>query len=286
MDYLRDIYGAKMVLPTDEDIQGAFQTYLADLERRQAKHQLLDGESATIVNDRVQVSGIGAVMAINEILTRMIVEKNPSREIFLEESYALVSLYGQSLPDGLVFKICHQPLKNVPRSAIESDRQFWNSECRALIGDTVQKRTSVPELCSWCERMFMNPAASHFGGDPLYAKDPQAPQYYSQCRSAIARYYDWWSKKSEKSEAASLKDEADLAHRQAYALSPFNPTTVWRYAEFLLANQRTNDARAVVQTTLNLNPDSRMAIDSDPLRNALKQLRAFAAQVGIPGYKN
>jgi hypothetical protein len=92
IDYLRDIYGTKIHVPTAEELQKAFQEYLDDAAERLKKNQIMEGESVEVVNDRVQVSGVTAVMVINEKLANVIIEKNPTFEIYLEESYPLESL--------------------------------------------------------------------------------------------------------------------------------------------------------------------------------------------------
>jgi hypothetical protein len=279
LEYLRDMYGTNIYIPTLEDSQQVFQEYVNDAQKRLEKKQLKEDESVQIVEDRVQVSGVVAVMAINELLARVIIDRNPTREVFLEESYALETLYGQSLPHGLIFKVNRQPLKELPRPTMEADRRFWKDECRALIGDVVQEHTSVPEICAWSQRVYLSPGKAGFDGDLLYVKDAQAPQYFSQCRSAIAAYYDWWSRKSAKSESVELNKEADFAHRQAIALSPFNPAVVFRYAEFLLSNQRTNDAKVLIQTMLKIDPAKHMEIDSEKLKTSLKKLKAKAREL-------
>src|SRR5437667_7957292 len=77
-----------------------------------------------MVGDRVQVRGVGAVMFINELLCKLIVEKNPGREVYLEESYPLKSFYPQSVPHGFVLKINHQAV-DLSKAAIKADRKFW-----------------------------------------------------------------------------------------------------------------------------------------------------------------
>jgi hypothetical protein len=276
VDYLRDIYGARIHLPAPEELQRAFQQYLDDAQKRMEKHQLYENESVEMVDGRVRVSGVVAVMAINERLTKFIIEKNPSCEIYLEESYPFETLYYQSLPAGLIFKVGHEKMTQLPRRAVEADHKFWTDECKSLIGSSVKEETSVQEICSWTEKVFLDPNAQAFNGDQTYLRDAQAPQYWSQCRNAIAAYYEWWIKNSEKSERESLAKEADYAYRQSVALSPYNPTVVWRYVNFLFQNQRTNDAKALIETTLKLNPGKRMDIDSDQLKDALKKLRVEA----------
>jgi tetratricopeptide (TPR) repeat protein len=285
LDYLRDIYGAKIYVPSLEDSRQAFQEYLDDAQKRFEKNQPKEGESIKMVDGRFQVSGVIAVMMINELLVKVIIDKNPSREIYLEESYALESLYGRSLPHGLIFKVNHQPLEQVPQPVMEADHQFWTDQCRALIGNVVQTGTSVPELCSWSERIILRPESGVFGGNPAYLKDAQAPQYYSQCRSAIAAYYQWWSRKSDKSQTAGLNKEADFAYRQAIALSPYNPTVVWRYVDYLLQNQRTNDAKVLVETTLRIDPEKQMILDSEQLTSAMKKLRAEGRKLSVKSDK-
>ena len=169
----------------------------------------------------------------------------------------------------------------MPQSVVEGDRKFWTGECKSLIGDSIKQRTSVAELCAWTEKVFLDPAAHAFNGDRAYVQDAQAPQYWSQCRSAIAGYYEWWSRNSEKSQSEGLAKEADFAYRQSVGLSPYNPRVVWRYVNFLFQNQHTNDAKVLIETTLKLNPEKQMDIDSDQLKSALKKLRDEAKRLSV-----
>jgi len=56
---------AGFIFPTDDESQTAFQDYLADAQARLKSGKLKPGEDVRIINDRVQVSGQVAVMAIN-----------------------------------------------------------------------------------------------------------------------------------------------------------------------------------------------------------------------------
>ncbi len=279
LDYLRDMYGTNLWIPAIEDSQRAFQDYLFDVQVRTANNRLLEGESVKIVNGRAQVSGLISVMKINETLARMIVENNSSREVYLEESFPMQDLYGQSLPHGLIFQVKHQPLNEIPLLAIETDRKFWTDQCQELLGGPVKQDTSVRNLCSWSELVFLHPESKRFEGNRDYVKDAQAPQYYSQCRSAIAGYYHWWAKKLGGSATELLERESDYAHRQAIALSPFNPVVIVRYTDFLLENRRTNDAKILIQTSLRIGPEKHMEVDSEILKAALEKLRLQSKQL-------
>jgi hypothetical protein len=279
LDYLRDMYGGKIYIPTVDDSQQVFQNYLSDARKRLENHQLKQDENVQIVNGRIQVSGIVGVMAINELLVRFIVEKNPSQEIYVEESYPLESLYAQSVPHGLIFKVNHEKMKLLPQAAVDADHHFWTDECKSLTGDSINEGSSVAELCVWTEKVFLDPTAHAFNGDRVYIQDALAPGYWSQCRSAIAGYYEWWSRNSAESQRTKVAKEADFAYRQSVALSPYNPTVSWRYANFLFQNQRTNEAKVLIETTIKLNPEKRMEIDTDQLNGALRKLHDEAKRL-------
>ena len=86
LEYLRFLYGDRMTLPTPEDSQRAFQDYMSDAQKRLAHDQqfpdepkqVRPGEDIRGTDGRVQVSGQVAVMAINEKLFQMIMDKNPN----------------------------------------------------------------------------------------------------------------------------------------------------------------------------------------------------------------
>lgn len=280
LDYLRELYGTTISVPGLTEAQRAFSEYMADVTIRKQEKQLLEGEDFSIVGGKVEVRGETAVMLINERLVRIIMEMNRDRECYLEESYALKNLYSNSIPHGLIFKLNHQPLPRLSESMIEKDRRFWTEQVRALLGKSVNEITTVTGLCEWTENMHVRSNLAQFTGDRLYLMDKQAPQYFSQCRSAIAVLYQWRTEQN-KPDAAVLLPEIDFAHRQAVALSPYNPVTADRYVDFLLQQQRTNDARALIRTILRLNPEKRMVIDSNPLKKALAKFRTRAKELGI-----
>src|SRR6185436_7044830 len=85
LDYLSFLYGDRIKTLTQEDSQQAFQAYLMDAQKRlqhdqefpNEPKQLRPGEDVRNTDGRVQVSGQVAVMAINEKLFQMLMEKNP-----------------------------------------------------------------------------------------------------------------------------------------------------------------------------------------------------------------
>ena len=117
-------------------------------------------------------------MFINELLCKLIVEKNPGRDVYLEESYPLKSFYPQSVPHGFVLKINRQPV-DLSKAAIKADRKFWADQTRKLVGKVIGDNTTINELCAWSEGILVRSNFSNFAGNKAYLKDRQAPQYFS-----------------------------------------------------------------------------------------------------------
>ncbi len=283
LNYLRDMYGTHIYIPNTNDSADAFNKYFQDARSRLEKNQLMEGEDVKIVDDRVQVSGVGAVMFINELLCKLIVEKNPGREVYLEESYPLKSFYPQSVPHGFVLKINHQPVEHLSKEVIKADRKFWADQTRKLVGKVIGDNTTINELCVWSEGILVRSNFSNFVGNKAYLKDRQAPQYFSKCRSALASLYQWRSTgAADKAESSMLSREADHAHQEAVTLSPFNPEVAWRYTDYLISGGRTNEARVLIQTIIRIQPERWMELDSEYLKSSWDRLRRKAKDLGIP----
>src|SRR6185503_8037157 len=103
----------EMITASNEDSQRCFQEYLGDAQRRldhdrrypNEPKQIKPGEDVRIIDNRVQVSGQVAVMAINALLTRVIFDANPDHEFFVEESFPLEWMYPYLSPFGIIMKI-------------------------------------------------------------------------------------------------------------------------------------------------------------------------------------
>jgi hypothetical protein len=91
----------------------------------------------------------------------------------------------------------------------------------------------------------------------------------SKLRTSIAGIYAWRLSTNSptlyqpKTDAArqALMQQADLAFRQAFALCPYSPEAVFRYVNFLLELHRTEDARLVAQTAVQVQPSKMLFKD-------------------------
>jgi hypothetical protein len=256
--YLREMYGARLSIPTSEDSQRAFSEYMADAQRRLQEGKLKPGEDVKTVDNRVQVSGQVAVMAINALLARQIFEKNSERLFFIEESFPLDWMYPHLSPHGLIMQIHRQPLPAIPVETVEKDRAYWGERVRQILGDWLQPGTPVKEVCDFIERIHLQQDLAGFAGDPAYLRSDYAAKFYSKLRSVIGGVYAWRAKEAkEPAERERMTQAADYAYRQALALCPTCREGVLRYVELLSRSDRSEDALLVAQTAVNLEPQSR-----------------------------
>lgn len=283
LDYLRDIYGGSLVLPGAEEMQAAFSEYTQDASKRMQSGKLSDGEEVRkSADNRLHISGVVAVMRMNEILVRGIIDKNPDRKFFLEESYVLASLYPLSTPHGLIFQVHHSKVESLPEETIETDRRFWANKTKSLVGLTVEPATSVEELCAWADRVRAQGNLAISGGSPGYAKDREAQVCFAKCRCAQASLFEWWSKEARTPEESKRFGAiADRAYREAFVLMPTFPEGAWRYARFLENQGRKADLKILVGTVLKSDPTIPTVASSDVWNGSRKRLQAKAAELGI-----
>lgn len=113
LDYVSFLYGDRVSTLTLDDSQKAFSEYVADAQKRlqhdqqfpDEPKQIRPGEEVRMTDNRVQVSGQVAVMAINEALLRAFMAKNPQVSFALEESFPLKSTYPNAIPLGPLMEL-------------------------------------------------------------------------------------------------------------------------------------------------------------------------------------
>ena len=119
----------EILIATPEDSQRCFSEYLGDAQRRldhdkkfpNEPRQIRPGEDVRVIDNRVQVSGQVAVMAINALLTKVMFDKNPDREFYVEESFPLEWMYPHLTPYGVIMKINRHPLPELSPEIVDRD---------------------------------------------------------------------------------------------------------------------------------------------------------------------
>lgn len=252
--------------PSNEDSQRCFQEYLADAQRRldhdrrfpNEPRQIRPGEDVKIIENRVQVSGQVAVMAINGLLTKIIFDENPDHEFFVEESFPLEWMYPYITPFGIIMKINRQPLPALSEEILASDHEFWSSFSERLIGNWITYDTSVSNVCAFAEKVYYNRDYSQFKGDPKFVRDSDGQKAFSKLRSSIGGVYGWRLQEAFKQgktvEYQRMLKEAEFAFKQAYAFCPYSPEAVFRFVNVLIGIGRTDEAQLIAATSKKLDP--------------------------------
>jgi hypothetical protein len=275
LDYLRSMCGDKIYIPTREDSQKCFQDYMEDVQKRMQNNQLKPGEDIHVDSSgRMQVSGQVAVMEINGLLVKIIFDKNPDREFYIEESFPFDWLYPYLEPHGLIFKINHQPLPGLSDEIVGQDHDYWRSLVRPMIGDWLTDDTPVEQVAVFAKKTFGKQDFTGFTGDPRFIQNAYSHRMFSKLRSSIAGLYAWRLKQAaDASEKERMAREADFAFRQAWALCPDSPEAIFRYVNLLIEQKRVADALLVAETAAQM--PANQGKDGEQIRNLVEQLKKF-----------
>ncbi len=138
-EYIRFLYGERLQLPAQADIDHAFGDYVADATKRldhdeqfpNEPKQIRSREQVKRVDGKVQVGGVDAVMDINERIVQWIVEKNPGRSFAMEESFPMKSTYANAQPLGPIYELRagDSAASSGPDEAVE----YWRSRSTDLL---------------------------------------------------------------------------------------------------------------------------------------------------------
>ncbi|HWN94453.1 MAG TPA: DUF2723 domain-containing protein [Methylomirabilota bacterium] len=281
--------------PTNEDSQRCFSEYMADAQARMAKGQLRPGEDVRVIDNRVQVSGQVAVMAINALLAKVIFEKNPTNEFFVEESFPLEWMYPHLTPFGIIMKINRQQLPELTQDIVDRDHRFWSDFSERLIGNWITYETPIKDITEFAERVYVNKDFKAFKGDPRFVRDEDGQKAFSKLRSSIAGVYAW--RVAQTAQTAMMLEqrppntltaaernllevhqrmfkEADFAFKQAYAFCPYSPEALYRYVQLLAGARRFDEAIMLAKTSIKVDPRNA------GLQNLIGELNRMKSQAG------
>ncbi|HTH46218.1 MAG TPA: DUF2723 domain-containing protein [Candidatus Limnocylindria bacterium] len=244
---------------TLEDLGRSFSEYSADAARRYSQGTLEPGEVVTPLQDgRVSVSGQIAVMAINGLLTKVMFDKNPDHEFYIEESFPLKWMYPHLVPYGIIMKIERQPVADLSAEQIRRDHEFWSQYSSRLIGNWITYETPIRDICAFALRTYQRRELQGFTGDPKFVRDDNAQKSFSKLRNAQGKsVYAWRAQVAANpvQQQIYLK-EAEFALKQAFAFCPYSPETVFNLASLLAATGRHEDAYLVAETCFEFDKDN------------------------------
>jgi beta-lactamase regulating signal transducer with metallopeptidase domain len=279
LDYLQAMYRGKINTPTFADSQKSFEEYTADAQGR-LRHdqhfpnepkQIKPGEDVRESDGKVQVRGQVAVMTINALLAKVVFDRNPSRECYVEESFPLEWMYPHLLPNGLIMKINRQPLLSLSEEVVQQDHGYWSQYLQPMLGDWLNYDTSVAEVAAFVKKVYLQHDLSGFTGDPQFIEDSWAQKAFSKLRSSIGGVYAWRVTNTPGDSDRMIK-EAGFAFRQSYALCPTSPEALFRYINLLLSLKRVDDALLLAEATHQLIPDN------PQVKDLVKNLKNYKPQ--------
>jgi hypothetical protein len=238
IEYMSTLYGERFSALTSEDSQRAFQDYMADAQKRlehdqqfpDEPKQLRPGEDIRMENGQVQVSGQAAVMAINEKLLQILMQKNPDLSFAVQESSPMRGTYGDALPLGPLMELRAQDGQNVfsPERAAQS-LDYWRHTAQQVLSD--------PEAT----------------GSPATLKS------YSHDAVSAANLLA----------AHNFSTEAEQSYRLATQLWPENPEPIAGLAELLTAKGRANEAEQLIESFEKQYPGQRKELDRARARGSI-----------------
>jgi tetratricopeptide (TPR) repeat protein len=229
-EFLTELYGDRLVNVTQEDSDRIFNDYVADARRRlehdqqfpDEPKQVLPGEDIRIAGEKVHVSGQVAVMAINERILAMLMEKNPGMSFALEESFPFKGTYADALPLGPLMEL----------NARDENNTFTAERANQYLDHW---RNSAQQILS----------------DPESAGSSTALKSYSHDTSAAANFLA----------AHNFAGEAEQAYRLATQLWPENPEPIGGLADLLVRIGREDEARNLFQDFIQRYPDQKKEMD-------------------------
>jgi thioredoxin-like negative regulator of GroEL len=261
--------------PSPEDHGMCMAEYFADADRRRQVGQLRSGEEVRLGEDgKLQVSGQVAVMAINALLTKVIFDRNPGHEFYVEESFPLDWMFPHLEPHGIIMKINREPLAEMTEAHARRDHAFWRRYSERLIGDWIDYDTPVSEVCDFAVRVYERRDYTGFTGDRKFIRDDQAQKSFSKLRSSLGGLFTWRAGAARgEEERARMLREAEFALKQAFAFCPYSPEAVYRYTSLLVNLGRVADAERVAETCL------RFDRDNPAIQQLLAQVQAIRGGV-------
>jgi thioredoxin-like negative regulator of GroEL len=257
----REIY-----TPTPEDGNRCMQEYMRDAAQRIQNHRLKPGENVSYdpASGRMALSGQIAVMAINGLITKVIFDRNPKSEFYVEESLAIDWMYPYLSPFGIIMKINREPVRELTEDMVNRDHEFWSKYSQRLIGNWITYDTPVKDIAAWVEKTYLRRNFNGFTGDRKFVRDDQAQKAFSKLRSAIGGIYLYRVAATVPGtpEHQRAIKEADFAFRQAVALCPYSPEAVGHYINLLVSPEvgRFDDAVLLATTLKKLDPYNGFAI--------------------------
>ena len=236
--------------PTQLEAEIAFAEYLQEADAREKAGALKPGEIVNRIGDRVSVAGQVSVMQINSKLAKLLFDKNPGRDFFIEVSFPLEWMYPHLTPYGIILKLNHDEVPEITDEMMRKDRLFWAQYQTRLTGNWITDETSVKEIGEWAIKTYKRWDLDGYTGDPAFVRDEPAQKSFSKLRTSIADIYRWRinnyklaiTKEADAARRDKMKQKQQrmtreyiFALKQAWAFCPYSPEVLSHFTQLLLS---------------------------------------------------
>jgi len=225
LQYLSFLYGDRIPMLNDEDNQRAFQDYLNDAQKRldhdqqfpNEPRQIRPGEDVLQADGRLQVSGQVAVMAINELLVQMLMEKNPDVSFAIEQSLPLKSTYAGATTLGPIMELRVQDTENgLTQERAAQAVDYWQTAAQQVLSDA--EASDSP----WVRKTWSKMASE---------------------QAALLLDHNYTA-------------EAEAEFRIANQICPSSPDAVFKYVSLLVNQKRMDEATQVAEQGATADPQN------------------------------
>ncbi len=273
--------------PTQLEAEIAFAEYLQEADAREKAGALKPGEVVNRIGDRVSVAGQVSVMQINSKLAKLLFDKNPERDFFIEVSFPLEWMYPHLTPYGIILKLNRDEVPEITDEMMRKDRLFWAQYQTRLTGNWITDDTSVRQIADWAVKTYQRWNLDGYTGNPAFVRDEASQKAFSKLRTSIADIYRWRinnyklaiTKEADAAKRDEMKQKQDrmtreyiFALKQAWAFCPYSPEVLSHFTQLLLtlgydefkagdkvsAQARREDAIHLVTTYERFDPESPM----------------------------
>ncbi len=230
LEFMNTLYGERFATLTMDDSKRAFDQYVTDARRRlehdqqfpNEPKQLRPGEDVRLVDNKVQVSGQAAVMAINEKMFQAMLDKNPGVSFAIEQSFPFKSTYASATTLGPVMEV----------------------------GVQDEQRALTPERAAQSVDYWRAASQQFFDGSEAAGSSEVRLAYAKLASSQASLLLD-----------RKFGSEAEQTFRLATVISPASPEAVFGYANLLADQNRFEEAIPVAQRAIQANPEKQQFRD-------------------------
>lgn len=224
LEYAEFLYRDRLATLTQDDSQRAFQDYITDAQKRlqhdqqfpNEPKQVRPGEDLKMADDRFQVSGQVAVMAITGKLLETLMQKNPDASFAMETSFPFESMYAAATTLGPIMELRVRDEQNaLTRERAAQALDYWRT--------TAQQFASDPEAA-----------------DSLNVRKTYSKMASEQAALFLDRKYP---------------TEAEQGFQFAVEICPSSPEAVFRYVNLLMGQNRLGDAVPVAEAAVKAAPE-------------------------------